>query len=168
MMQGAQTRSGSWQLRRRESARDVDGGVSVDVDVEEVGWGVVEEKVLEGGEVEIGVHEEKEGYFEIGVLDERWKNLEGLVAKAVEVRELVRVMARLKRLMSLSSSEGEIGREWGLGGRIEERGRRGLGGRRLTQMRLRTLNLGQSSIEVKCSIATLLLPLLVNASGLEL
>lgn len=53
-----------------------------------------------------------------GFLDERWKNLEGLVAEAVVAREFARVMARLKRVMSSSSSEGEIGREWGLGGRI--------------------------------------------------
>jgi len=51
----------------------------------------------------------REGFFE-----ERWKNLEGFVVAC----ELARVMARLNRLMSSSSSEGEIGREWGLGGRI--------------------------------------------------
>jgi len=50
-----------------EGAREVDGGVSVDVDVVEVGGGAVEEEVPEGGEVEISVGEEEEGDFERGV-----------------------------------------------------------------------------------------------------
>ncbi|RDX81238.1 hypothetical protein CR513_38108, partial [Mucuna pruriens] len=50
-----------------EGAREVDGGVGVDVDVEEVGGDVAEEGVPERGEVKIGVGEEEEGDFEGGV-----------------------------------------------------------------------------------------------------